>query len=283
MMGVEDPVIDFAGVAVRVRTADARTGAILRTRFRPWHVPGGTGGIVDLELSRVRGAVSSGRPPSGAAWRERGGRHRIVSRWFRLEFDAGAGHGRALVSARFGMADFCRPMAGALLAARGGFLLHAAALEAPGGGALLFCGPSGFGKTTLAKSVPRRVVLADDSVGIRLDPDRGAATAHPTPFFGDFGRPPARLRPGGRPVRALFLLETPSRRTAAHAARPATAGEAAARVMTQILMAAEAPPELRRALLDRAVAFVSAAPVFWFRYVPGKTVWAYLCGLAGGR
>jgi len=82
-------------------------------------------------------------------------------------------------------------------------------------------------------------------------------------------------------VRALFLLEKPSRKTAAHAATPATTGEAAARVLTQILMANEAPPDVRARLLDRAVALASAVPGYWFRYVPGSTVWGYVKGWEG--
>jgi hypothetical protein len=297
-----EPEIDLGGVAVRIRTADAKTREIL-AGLRPWRGASrdASGPALDLDLVRIARPAAVGPPSRGATWTVRGRRHAIDSRWFRLAFDTGTRRGRASVGARFGLADFCRPLAGALLAAGDGFLLHAAALEAPGGGALLFTGPSGFGKTTLAKSVPRGVVLADDAVGMRIGPGtrhpvpgptvgRGATsrrgmrppesgatvTAHPTPFFGDYGRPPAGLKPGGRPVRALFLLEAPSPRTAAHAVRPATRAEAAARVITQILMANEAPPAMRAQLLDRAVAFVSAVPVFWFRYVPGPTVWAYV-------
>jgi hypothetical protein len=84
---------------------------------------------------------------------------------------------------------------------RGGRFLHAAALVRAGV-AGLFVGPSGIGKTTLARKVPAAGRLADDATVIIPD-DGPRLVAWRSPFAGREGLPA-----GARevPVAAVFLL-----------------------------------------------------------------------------
>ena len=88
-----------------------------------------------------------------------------------------------------------------LLRSGRGALLHACGF-ADEGGAFLFAGPSGAGKTTLASRLPAAGVLSDDQVALLVD-DGGARLAS-TPFVGMYGR---SIAPCSSPLRALVLLD----------------------------------------------------------------------------
>ncbi len=87
-----------------------------------------------------------------------------------------------------------RLAAAAALVPLGGFLVHGAALVRPGGGAVLFAGPSGAGKTTMTRRLPGWTALADDTVLIEWDAGQGAFYAGGTPFRGHEGLPRTGLR-----------------------------------------------------------------------------------------
>src|SRR6185437_13312749 len=67
--------------------------------------------------------------------------------------------------------------------------------------ALVCFGPSGVGKTTVARSVASADVLCDEMILVRVDAE-DRVTAAGTPFHGDL----ATCRPGILPVAALVRL-----------------------------------------------------------------------------
>lgn len=70
----------------------------------------------------------------------------------------------------------------------GGLLLHASALARPDGRGLVFCGPSGEGKTTMPTRLPGWRALSDDAALVYPDGDGGWRAAG-TPLAGREGFP----------------------------------------------------------------------------------------------
>jgi len=113
----------------------------------------------------------------------------------------------------------------------GGMEVHACAVVI-GGEAVLFCGASGAGKTTMArlfkKHRPSTRVLSDDRIIVREQ--RGRLWAYGTPWHGS-----ARFAsPAGRPLGAIFFLQ--------QAERPAIVGMRHAEAATRLFACAFPPP-----------------------------------------
>jgi hypothetical protein len=99
-----------------------------------------------------------------------------------------------------------------LLAMRGDLALHSSTIRA-GGGAVVFCGPSHQGKSTLARSLGEagHEVLAEDGVDVSLE---GRPTAYPGPRGVRIRRPggvdlapdPGPAEPPPLPVSAVVVL-----------------------------------------------------------------------------
>jgi hypothetical protein len=108
------------------------------------------------------------------------------------------------------------------LVREGGLFVHACAVRLPGGAAL-FCGVSGAGKTTLARVFHRAGmrVLSDDRVALRPTP--GGFRTWGTPWHGS-GR---FASPQSAPLRAVFFLKQ-----AAHSEVVPLATGAAARLFS---------------------------------------------------
>ena len=85
----------------------------------------------------------------------------------------------------------------------GGVLLHCAGAVG-GGGAFLFCGASGAGKSTITRLNLERgqTVLSDDLNGVR--PVVGSMMVEPVPFAGDLR--PSQISFQPRPLRAVLQL-----------------------------------------------------------------------------
>jgi len=164
----------LGGLRFRLVAGDPAVRRRARSGFEPWRTALDGGAVppdsaVELRLRRLARVEAGRRRSTGADWSADGGAgYRVASRWFRIAADAAGRRLDADVDASFGLGDFYRAALGVALALRDGFLLHAAALEIPGRGVHLFCGPSGYGKTTLCRQVPPSAVLADDAVGVRV-------------------------------------------------------------------------------------------------------------------
>lgn len=180
----------------------------------------------------------------------------------------------------------------ALLWQRGWLAFRAAAATGPGG-AVLFCGDSAVGKSTLLAGLLARgwSLLADDVVPVQVD-ESGQAWAYPTfpdvrlwaPAALRLGLPvdpdapasqplffgwPEKLAPGPVRVRAVMRL---TERPPAAPLKDAAAG----RLRFEALGALQYSPTIADALLDRiaylpaAAAFARSLPMTWLRWPRGK-------------
>ena len=105
----------------------------------------------------------------------------------------------------FAFESLLRVMWSALLPQEGGALFHACGLHDAGRG-LLAAGPSGAGKTTLARKAAPDDVLSDEVVAVHRAPDgdrRWRVSA--TPFFGELQRGGQSMR--SYPLAGIALLE----------------------------------------------------------------------------
>jgi hypothetical protein len=149
------------------------------------------------------------------------------------------------------------------LAVAGELVLHACGL-ALDGGAVLFCGTSGAGKTTTARLWSRHArgarVLSDDRVVLTR---RGSGLdAHGTPWHGE-GR---FASPESAPLRALFFI----RHGDVSRATPVPPGLVAAR-----LFARSFPPPWDRSAVDRTLAacarVAGSTPAWELRFRPDRS------------
>jgi len=129
------------------------------------------------------------------------------------------------------------------------------------GGAVLFCGQSGAGKSTTARLWrrvrPGTTILSDDRIVLR--PRRGRTWAFGTPWHGDGGFATA----AGRPLRALFFLRH-ARRNRVRALRPA---EAAARLFARSFPPPWDGPALGR-VLEACAEAVAGVPCYELGFRP---------------
>ncbi|MDO8748943.1 MAG: hypothetical protein Q7J72_07530 [Candidatus Omnitrophota bacterium] len=102
------------------------------------------------------------------------------------------------------LGDVLRFLISLVLLENGGFLLHSCGVIIDGG-AYLFSGPSGAGKTTLARLLPQEngeTILSDETTAITKN--SGGYYGWATPFFGDFGSIGANNKSA---LKAIFFLK----------------------------------------------------------------------------
>jgi hypothetical protein len=153
-----------------------------------------------------------------------------------------------------------------ILAERGGFLLHAASGICDGG-AYLFSGVSGAGKTTMTRIAPYDATLLTDEISYVRRLDDGYV-AFGTPFAGELAKAGENC---SAPISGLFFLEKGSE----NRIEEIPSAEAARRLMRNILFFAE-DPGLVEKLLDSACDFVDRVPARQLTFYPDGRVWDYI-------
>lgn len=145
----------------------------------------------------------------------------------------------------------------------GGLLLHAAGV-ARHGRAYLFLGPSGTGKTTVARNSPGALVLNDDLV-LAMPSAEGWAI-HATPFSNPSQVPPAG--PLAAPLAAIFRLVQSQHVFLEPLSQARGLAELLAQVPLLTLNPASGPQ-----LLGRARAILAAAPMQRLHFLPDASLW----------
>ena len=177
---------------VRVRVGDAEPGS-----EPPWFVSGGAWEV-------HRGAHGGDRVAFWTALAD-GGREPMM----RLDLSPALDHGDMTVAPRYAPRrtvpigfPLDEYLTARLLARRGAVIVHASSV-AEEGGAYVFVGHSGAGKSTIAQIAEQcgARVLSDDRTVLRLD--GSVVKAAGTPWHGSY----ASGTPDAVPVRGLFLLE----------------------------------------------------------------------------
>jgi len=150
-----------------------------------------------------------------------------------------------------------------VLAGEGGRLMHASS-TVRNGGAYLFSGVSGVGKTTMASLAPPDVTLLTDEMSfVRREPE--GYFAYGTPFAGDLAKPGDNIR---APLRAIYLLrQGPENRI-----DDLPVAEQVRGVLANTLFFAN-DPELVQAVFASAVELVAHVPVRRLTFLPDDRVW----------
>lgn len=265
-----DGAVDLAiaGLRLRVTGATGEARAWLLARYQPFVAHAAAAAItVQLRLQDRRR-----RGPASPRLERNGRRFRLAMGACRATGDLGA---KSVVLEMPRTAGALAPSALRLLCAmflldRGGFLLHAsAALERDE--AWVFCGPSGAGKTTVARLAGARPVLSDETVAVMGDGDRYAAAS--TPFFGEGGPVMATLNRRA-PIRAVFFLK----KGADFAHRRLGLREVVQRAFPQVFVP-KRDPEIAADVLSHLVAFAQRVPCFELTFARRTQLWEYVDAL----
>ncbi|MDD4938624.1 MAG: hypothetical protein PHE18_03615 [Candidatus Omnitrophica bacterium] len=163
--------------------------------------------------------------------------------------------------------DILRILACNFLIKRNGFFLHSCGVKIDGG-AYLFAGPSGAGKTTIAKlNLKRNKILSDETVAVVKN--QKDYNAYATPFFGDLAKVTSD---DNAPVKAVFFLKQSNR--FGHK-RLDTLRAAQALLQNIFLIGNECKDNLGR-VFDIALDLVKRVPAYELGFLPKEQIWRYI-------
>jgi hypothetical protein len=260
MAGVQPVVVEIGGASIRLLADDPFFLQLVQERYKGFlsydsraamdlsvHVAPRT----DSEQEDLRVARDAG------LW--------SAERWdFRLDWDPESKSGRLQQGLHsYSLDAALRVLHTLLLAGRGGFLLHAAS-AIRNGRAHLFFGPSGAGKTTLARLAPGDATLLTDEISyVRRDGQDYLAFG--TPFAGEMATPGENI---SAPITAVYELVKAS----ANRLTPMKPGDAVRALLESVLFFAK-DPNLVRLVFQSVCDLVCQLPVYRLEFVPDQSVW----------
>jgi hypothetical protein len=261
-------VVEVGGIPVSLSTDSESFRDLLCQRYTGFLSSSRAEYELDFQLTESR-AVSDDDVRvrrEGCQWRiERGD---FCARW---DADSGCGWVKQAPNP-YALDSVLRILHSLILAARGGFLLHAASAVCDGQ-AYLFSGVSGAGKTTMTRLAPSGIRLLTDEISYAR-PGAGGYWAYGTPFSGELAKSGENC---SAPISALFFLEKgPENRI-----DEISPAEAARGLMRNILFFAD-DRELVEKLLATACDFVAGVPIRRLTFYPDSRVWDTIRSFEGG-
>jgi hypothetical protein len=173
--------IDIGGIRVGLEGLDLDLTDAVRSRYQRFLSDAAPEFVLDVRI-----AGSDAHRPRDMPVIERRGDHAYAVDYGALtaELDFASGRGTATVLSTVYIVDSLLRITVTLLGLeRNALLVHSSGVKI--GERVLVCfGPSGVGKTTVARSVDRAQVLCDEMMLLTID-DGDVVRAHGTPFHGD--------------------------------------------------------------------------------------------------
>ena len=261
---IHSVVVEIGGIPIRLVTDDAAFLQLVQDRYHGF-LSSDQHAVVDLSVDLVPRGIISNQEEIRVV--------REQARWLaeRADFRFIWDPQRRTASVRqfanpYSLDGVLRIMHTLFLARRGGFLLHAAS-AVRNQRAFLFFGPSGAGKTTIARLAPSDTTLLTDEISYVRN-EQSEYFAHGTPFTGELARPGENI---SAPVAGLYyLVQAP--RNKLTAMKPA---EAVRALLESILFFAE-DPELVALVFQSACDVVSRLPVYKLEFKRDPSVWDML-------
>jgi len=257
----------IAGLAIQIDSCDAFTRDLLRERWPEFLSESGS--HVDIKLRveadfSMANAFDPNRPSELSVSQEDG-----VWRFQRIDFNGEWNPATHEARVKYAgelpfISSFLRVLTAAYLSRSNGALIHSSTVNT-GRGIVLFPGPSGTGKSTVAGLSGEGRVLSDEVSSVRIVGDR--VFAMPTPFWGDLPRTRAC---GGGPLRAIVLIERGEPRCDI-----ASKAEALAMLM-HCAFAFDGGAVDKRGLLTTMNSLVERVPLFMLRYTAPESPWPLL-------